>query len=74
MISGIWDWMMAFRLLGIASVTRPAPDLKAPSPLMAAAPAFPVDPPTTSTCPAVPLWLVGALWGNARAMASGVRM
>jgi hypothetical protein len=40
---------------GVATVASPAPTRKADIPAIAAAPAFPTDPPTTSTCPKFPL-------------------
>ena len=44
-----------FKLLGMPSVTRPAPDRMDEMAVMAAAPVFPVDPETIIRCPLLPL-------------------
>jgi hypothetical protein len=44
---------------GVATVDRSAPDRKTEKPAIAAAPAFPSDPPTKSTCPKFPLFESG---------------
>ena len=54
--SGAWAAMAGMALAAEATVTSPAPARRAAIPAMAAAPDFPRDPATTSTCPNVPLW------------------
>ena len=48
---------------GVATVTNPAPDTRAPEAERMAAPVFPTAPAATSTCPKVPLWALSARGG-----------
>ena len=57
---------------GVATVTRPAPDRRAPTPARHAAPVFPRDPATINTCPQSPLWAPGGRAGMRRRMPAGV--
>ncbi len=53
--SGAWAAICGMAPAAEATVTRPAPARSAAMPAMAAAPVLPREPPTTSTCPNVPL-------------------
>ena len=51
MYSGAKAATAGWQTRGVATVTSPAPDRKAPTAASAAAPALPVDPAATSTRP-----------------------
>jgi hypothetical protein len=51
MYSGAIAASTGWQALGVAMVTRPAPDLSAPMAVRWAAPVRPIDPATTSTWP-----------------------